>query len=113
MTRSSSEPRGAVDESTYRPPFGMDVYEGFFGLDFIRDIRAHIARWLAGNVDESLGLDDDGELPKVDNANRIQEFRLDTKFQETFDTWVAEVEQREKGTLTRASRPSSRGRRAC
>ncbi len=43
--------------------------------------------------------DDDDEMPKVDDANRIQQFRLDDKFQETFDAWAADVERQGSGSL--------------
>jgi len=42
---------------------------------------------------------DDGDMPRVDDAHRIQQFRLDDKFQETFDAWAADVEKNQNGTL--------------
>jgi hypothetical protein len=38
-------------------------------------------------------------MPKVDDASRIKEFKLDDNFQAEFDKWAAEVEKAGNGTL--------------
>jgi CRISPR/Cas system-associated endoribonuclease Cas2 len=54
---------------------------------------------VAGARDTDRSRSDDGDMPRVDDAHRIQQFRLDDRFQETFDSWAAEVEKNQNGAL--------------
>jgi hypothetical protein len=60
----------------------------------VRQLREHVRRGLL-----HAGIAYDGDMPKVDDASRIQEFMLGDTFQATFDAWAAKVEQEQNGKL--------------
>jgi hypothetical protein len=62
--------------------------------EYLLDLRTALAQ-----LDRDGEHGDDDDMPKVDDARRIQQFKIDDKFQETFDAWAAEIEKKENGTL--------------
>jgi hypothetical protein len=80
----------------------LDLILERFGIDpadVVRSIWRRLKRRCTASGAIQRMLREDGGMPKVDEARRIQQFRLGDKFQETFDAWAEEVEKKENGTL--------------